>query len=318
MAKSKTVSWIKRVFKIIIKSFNAFMADKGLKLSAALSYYTIFSLGPMLVVLLSVAGIFYRNEQGLQNQLLSEIKNFVGSATALQIEDILKNLAFSDKSFIAITVGVITLIIGATGIFIEIQDSINQIWRVKAVPKKGWLKILKDRFLSLSMVGSLGFLLIVSLVINGIVTAFSSYLSNYLPSDILYLFDAVNLFITFIVLVLLFSIIYKVLPDAEIPWRSVRTGAIFTSLLFMLGKYLIGIYIAYASVGSVYGAAGTIVILAVWIYYSAAILYFGAEFTQVYSAERGERIKPSEHAVYIEQIEVEKDVKFIPVQDKEP
>jgi membrane protein len=317
MVKSRFVDWIKRIFKIIIKSFHAFMADKGLKLSAALSYYTIFSLGPMLLVLLSVAGIFYRNEEDLQGKLFSEINEFVGPAAALQIEDILKNLALSDKSFIAIITGIVTLIIGATGIFIEIQDSINQIWRVKAVPKKGWLKLLKDRFLSLSMVGSLGFLLIVSLVINGIVTAFSAYLSNYLPSDILFLFDAVNIFITFVVLVFLFSIIYKVLPDAEIPWRSVRTGAIFTSLLFMLGKYLIGIYIAYAAVGSVYGAAGTIVVIAVWIYYSAAILYFGAEFTQVYSEERGEKIQPSEHAVYIQQIQMEKEVKFIPEQHKE-
>jgi len=317
MTKSKAVDRIKRIFKTIVKSFHAFMTDKGLKLSAALSYYTIFSLGPMLLVLLSVAGIFYRNEEDLQGKLFSEINDFVGPAAALQIQDILKNLALSDKSLIAIVTGVVTLIIGATGIFIEIQDSINQIWRVKAVPKKGWLKLLKDRFLSLSMVGSLGFLLIVSLVVNGIVTAFSAYLSNYLPSDILFLFDAVNLFITFVVLVFLFSIIYKVLPDAEIPWRSVRTGAIFTSLLFMLGKYLIGIYIAYAAVGSVYGAAGTIVVIAVWIYYSAAILYFGAEFTQVYSEERGEKIKPSEHAVYIQQIQMEKEVKFIPEQNKE-
>lgn len=317
MVKSKFVGWLKRIFKIVVKSFNAFMADKGLKLSAALSYYTIFSLGPMLIVLLSVAGIFYRNDEDLQGKLFGEINEFVGPAAALQIQELLKNLAFADKSFTAIVIGVVTLIIGATGIFIEIQDSINQIWRVKAVPKKGWLKLLKDRFLSLSMVGSLGFLLIVSLVINGIVTAFSAYLSNYLPSDILFLFDAVNLFITFVVLVFLFSIIYKVLPDAEIPWRSVRTGAIFTSLLFMLGKYLIGIYISYAAVGSVYGAAGTIVIIAVWIYYSAAILYFGAEFTQVYSEERGEKIRPSEFAVYIQQIEVEKEVTFIPEQKKE-
>lgn len=316
MTKGKVIDWVKKIFKAITKSFTAFMADKGLKLSAALSYYTIFSLGPMLIVLLSVAGIFYRNEEDLHGKLFGEINGFVGPAAALQIQELLKNLALADKSFVAIVIGVVTLLVGATGVFIEIQDSINQIWRVKAVPKKGWLKLLKDRFLSLSMVGSLGFLLIVSLIVNGIVTAFSAYLSNYLPSDILYLFDAVNLFITFAVLVFLFSIIYKVLPDAEIPWRSVRTGAVFTSLLFMLGKYIIGIYISYAAVGSVYGAAGTIVVIAVWIYYSAAILYFGAEFTQVYSEVRGERIKPSEHAVYIQQVEIEKEVAEIPKQNK--
>lgn len=313
MAKNTLIERGKNTLKTIGKSFTAFMADKGLKLSAALSYYTIFSLGPMLIVILSIAGIFYRNEEDLQGKLFEEINEFVGPAAALQIQELLRNLAIADKSFVAITIGVVTLIVGATGIFIEIQDSINQIWKVKAVPKKGWVKLLKDRFLSLSMVGSLGFLLIVSLIVNGIVTAFSSYIGNYLPEDLLFLFDAINLAITFAVLVFLFSIIYKVLPDAEIPWRSVRVGAIFTSLLFMLGKYLIGIYISYAAVGSVYGAAGTIVVIAVWIYYSAAILYFGAEFTRVYSEERGEKIKPSEHAVYIQQLEIEKEVENIPV-----
>jgi membrane protein len=311
----KIIAKAKFIFKIIIKSFNAFMADKGLKLSASLSYYTIFSLGPMLVVLLSVAGFFYQEKQVLQQKVFEEIKGFIGNEAALQVQTLLKNLALSGDSVIAIIIGVITLLIGATGIFIEIQDSINQIWKVKAVPKKGWLKLLKDRFLSLSMVGSLGFLLIVSLIINGMVSAVSTVLSNYLPENILFLFDIVNLTITFLVLVFLFSIIYKVLPDAEIPWRGVRTGAIFTSLLFMLGEYLIRLYIGYTAVGSVYGAAGTLVVIAVWVYYSAAILFFGAEFTKVYAEEKGERIKPSSHAVYIKLVEEEQHVKYIPKEE---
>ncbi|QEK53339.1 YihY/virulence factor BrkB family protein [Pedobacter aquae] len=312
----KIIAKAKFIFKIIIKSFNAFMADKGLKLSASLSYYTIFSLGPMLVVLLSVAGFFYQEKQVLQEKVFEEIQGFIGSQAALQVQSLLKNLALSGDSVVAIIIGVITLLIGATGIFIEIQDSINQIWKVKAVPKKGWLKLLKDRFLSLSMVGSLGFLLIVSLIINGMVSAVSTVLSNYLPENILFLFDVVNLMITFLVLVFLFSIIYKVLPDAEIPWRGVRTGAIFTSLLFMLGEYLIRLYIGYTAVGSVYGAAGTLVVIAVWVYYSAAILFFGAEFTKVYAEEKGERIKPSSHAVYIKMIEEEQHVKYIPKEEE--
>lgn len=311
----KIIAKAKFIFKIIIKSFNAFMADKGLKLSASLSYYTIFSLGPMLVVLLSVAGFFYQEKQDLQEKVFEEIQGFIGTEAALQVQTLLKNLALSGDSVVAIIIGVITLLIGATGIFIEIQDSINQIWKVKAVPKKGWLKLLKDRFLSLSMVGSLGFLLIVSLIINGMVSAVSTVLSNHLPENTLFLFDVVNLMITFLVLVFLFSIIYKVLPDAEIPWRGVRTGAIFTSLLFMLGEYLIKLYIGYTAVGSVYGAAGTLVVIAVWVYYSAAILFFGAEFTKVYAEEKGERIKPSSHAVYIKMIEEEQHVKYIPKEE---
>ncbi len=312
---NKIIAKAKFIFKIIVKSFNAFMADKGLKLSASLSYYTIFSLGPMLVVLLAVAGFFYQEKQDLQEKVFEEIQGFIGTEAALQVQTLLKNLALSGDSVVAIVIGIITLLIGATGVFIEIQDSINQIWKVKAVPKKGWLKLLKNRFLSLSMVGSLGFLLIVSLIINGMVSAVSTVLSNYLPENILFLFDVVNLMITFLVLVFLFSIIYKVLPDAEIPWRGVRTGAIFTSLLFMLGEYLIRLYIGYTAVGSVYGAAGTLVVIAVWVYYSAAILFFGAEFTKVYAEEKGERIKPSSHAVYIKMIEEEQHIKYIPKEE---
>lgn len=286
------------------------MNDKGLKLSASLSYYTIFSIGPMLMVILALSGLFYEKE-ALQGKVFQEIDEFVGRDAALQIQDMLKNMALSGKSTTAIITGVVTLIIGATGVFIEIQDSINQIWRVKAIPKKGWLKLIKDRILSLSMVGSLGFLLIVSLVINGIIAGFSNVLGSYLPQESLFLLDAINPLITFVVLIILFSIIYKVLPDAEIPWRVVRTGAIFTSILFMLGNYAINLYITYGAVGSVYGTAGTIVVIAVWVYYSAAILFFGAEFTQVYAEERGEKIKPSEHAVYLKVVEEEKEVKYI-------
>lgn len=275
------------------------MQDKGLKLSAALSYYTLFSLGPMLMVLLSLAGIFYE-EDAIEGKVFEEIVEFVGADAANLIQSVLTNLAISGKSNTAIAIGIVTLVMGATGVFIEIQDSINQIWRVKAAPKKGWVKLIINRFLSLSMVATLGFLLIVSLIINSLVTAFSSVLSRYFPEETLFLFDYANLGVTFFVLVVLFSIIYKVLPDAIIKWKSVASGAVFTSLLFMLGKYLIGLYIGYASVGSVYGAAGTIIVIAVWVYYSAAILFFGAEFTKVNAEASGEEIKPSKYATSLD------------------
>src|SRR5690606_27305333 len=187
---------IKTIFKIIGKSFTCFMNDKGLKLSASLSYYTIFSIGPMLMVILAISGLFYEKE-ALQGKVFQEIDEFVGRDAALQIQDMLRNMALSGKSTTAIITGIVTLIIGATGVFIEIQDSINQIWRVKAIPKKGWLKLIKNRILSLSMVGSLGFLLIVSLVINGIIAGFSNILGGYLPPEFLFLFDAINPLITF-------------------------------------------------------------------------------------------------------------------------
>lgn len=297
----------KNIFKVVIESFQAFSNDKGLKLSAALSYYTIFSLGPMLLVLLSLAGMFYE-EEAIEGKVFEEIVGFVGADAALMIQSVLKNLALSGKSMLAIITGAVTLLLGATGVFIEIQDSINQIWKVKALPKKGWLKLIVNRVLSLSMVATLGFLLIVSLIVNSLVTAFSDILGRFVPEETLFLFDYANLGVTFIVLVILFAVIYKVLPDANIKWKSVRSGAIFTSLLFMLGKCLIGLYIGYASVGSVYGAAGTVVVIAVWVYYSAAILFFGAEFTKVYARYKGENIKPSKHAVSIDDFEAPVDV----------
>ncbi len=294
----------KNYFEILKDTFDGFLDDRGLKLSASLAYYTIFSLAPMLIILMSVADIFYRKE-ALQGEVFSELKGFVGVEAAKQVQDTLQKLAFSGKSTIAIITGIITLFIGATGVFVEIQDSINQIWRVKAVPKKGWVKFILDRILSLSMVGGLGFLLIVSLMINSIVLVFSQRLGAYLPDFTLVFVDIINLMITFAVLIALFAIIYKVLPDAEIPWRDVTVGAIFTAFLFLLGKYLIGLYISLTAVASIYGAAGTIVVIAVWVYYSAAILFFGAEFTRAFAKFKGEEIKPSKFAVSVKQIEIE-------------
>lgn len=264
--------YLKNYWEILKDSFDGFLDDKGLKLSASLAYYTIFSLAPMLIILMSVADIFYRKE-ALQGEVFSQLDDFVGDDAAKQVQDTLQKLAFSGKSTIAIITGLITLLIGATGIFVEIQDSINQIWRVKAVPKKGWVKFLVDRVLSLSMVGALGFLLIVSLMINSVVLIFSQKLGAYLPDFTLVFVDIINLVITFVVLIALFAIIYKVLPDAEIPWRDVIAGSIFTAFLFLLGKYLIGLYITFTAVASIYGAAGTVVVIAVWVYYSAAIYF---------------------------------------------
>ncbi|MBC7655221.1 MAG: YihY/virulence factor BrkB family protein [Oligoflexus sp.] len=294
----------KYYFKILSETFGSFMDDKGLKLSAALAYYTIFSLAPMMIVLISIGGIFY-GQEALQGKVFGQINDLIGSEAALQIQDILKKLALSGKGTVAVTIGVITLIIGASGIFIEIQDSINMIWRVKAVPKKGWLKLIINRVLSLSMIASLGFILIVSLLINTVIAAFSSVLIKFLPDFTLVFIDIINLGITFVVLMSLFGVIYKVLPDVEITWKQVKAGAFFTALLFLLGKYLIGLYVEYAAVGDIYGAAGTTIVIAVWVYYSAAILYFGAEFTWAYAKVRGDVIKPSRHAVALKIIETE-------------
>jgi membrane protein len=241
----------------------------------------------------------------------------VGSAAAMQIQDVIKNLTLSGKTGIAVVSGVVTLVIGATSMFLEIQESLNIIWRVKAKPKKGWVKMLKNRFLSFSLIISLGFLLLVSLILNLIVLAVSHKLEQFLPGLTVWVFNAINVAIGFIVISTLFGIIFKFLPDVEIKWSDVRSGAIFTAVLFLIGKYLIGLYIQFTAQGSAYGAAGSVIVILVWIYYTAAILYIGAEFTQVYAEASGSVIQPAEYAVHIEQTEVEHTVRKLPPQNPE-
>ncbi|MBO0951042.1 YihY/virulence factor BrkB family protein [Fibrella forsythiae] len=294
---------------------SGFMDDRGLKLSAALAYYTIFSLAPLLVLIMSLASIFL-GEEAIQGQIFGQINGLVGNEAAKQIQDMIKNVGLSGKTNTALFVSIGTLLIGATSIFVEIQDSINLIWRVKAKPEKGWLKLIKDRLLSSSLVVSLGFLLLVSLLINGLILALSDRLGRFLPGLSVYLISAINFLISTAVVTILFGVIFKVLPDAKIGWKDVRWGAFFTALLFMLGRYVIGLYIDTTGTSSSYGAAGSLIVVLTWIYYTAAILYFGAEFTQVYANHFGIKIEPADHAVYIEQTERERDVKTIPIEKK--
>ena len=301
---------LKNGFKILKASFNGFMDDRALKLSASLAYYTIFSLGPLLLLLISLAGVFFGRE-AIQGKVF-EINGIVGNDAAKQIQDIIKNLEMSGKSTISVIIGSVTLIIGATTVFGEIQDSINMIWQVKAKPKKGWVKLIKDRLLSSSLIISLGFLLLVSLVVNGALLALSDKLKTYLPDITVLLFNIINTVISFVVISILFGVIFKVLPDAKIAWKDVRSGAIFTTILFMIGRLVIGIYIESSGTSSTYGAAGSLIVILLWVYYTAAILYFGAEFTRAYADFKGVKIEPAEFAVYVEVKEREKDVEVIP------
>lgn len=297
--------------KILKDTFNGFMADKGLKLSASLSYYTVFSLAPLLLLVISLAGAIYGQEAS-EGRIFEEINGLIGNQAAAQVQQIIRNLQLSGKSTLSAIIGGITLVIGATTVFGEIQDSINSIWRVKAKPKKGWLKLIKDRLLSGSIIVGLGFLLIVSLIINGALMALNDILKAYFPDLTIILLNIANIVISFLVITVLFGVIFKVLPDAKIGWKDVRAGAFFTALLFMLGRYLIGLYIETTAAGTPYGAAGSIIIILLWVYYTAAILYFGAEFTREYACFKGTKIEPADYAVYVEQKESEKNVKFIP------
>jgi membrane protein len=306
--------FIKEFWKVIMATFSGFINDNGLKLSASLAYYTVFSIAPLLILVISLTSLFLGHD-AINNTLYPQIKAYVGSQAALQIQEIIKNLQISGKTGVALITGIVILLVGASSMFVEIQDSINIIWRVKAKPKRGWLKLIQNRFLSFSLIISMGFLLLVSLVVNIAINALSAKLAHFLPGVTGLVLGGINLVITLIVIAILFGIIFKVLPDVKIRWAEVRMGAIFTAILFMIGQYLIGLYIQYTAQGSAYGAAGSIIIILVWIYYSSSILYIGAEFTQVYAEATGCNIEPADYAVLVYQTEVEKVVDKLPAQN---
>ena len=306
----------KGLWKVLKQSFSAFSDDKILKLSASLAYYTVFSLGPLLIVVIFLCSLFFGRE-AIEGTIYGQIEGFVGSDSAKQIQDIIKNASIGDKGNVAAVIGIITLLIGATGVFAEIQDSINDIWGIKPKPKKGWLKLLINRVLSFSVIVSLGFLLLVSLAISYLVEALSQSLARAFPEVTVVIFYIVNLLLSLAVISTLFGVIFKVLPDAKIKWRDVISGALATAILFMLGKFAISFYIGQSDVGSTYGAAGSLVVLLVWVYYSSVILYFGAEFTKAYAVEFGSAIHPNEYAVITKQVEIEDDKGTIQQSQKE-
>jgi len=302
---------IKQSFTILKNTFQGFLSEDSLKYSASLAYYTVFSIGPILVLMISLASLFY-GEEAVKGRLFGELNGLVGASAASQIQSIIKNLELSGKSNLALIISGVTLLIGATTVFGDIQNSINRIWHVRAKPKKNWLKLIKDRLLSSSLVIGLGFLLVVTLVINGVILAFTDKLQLYFPDITVFLFDAINFLLTFGVIFVLFSVIFKVLPDVQISWKTVRAGAVFTTLLFVIGRFLIGFYLKMSDTESTYGAAGSIVLILLWVYYTAAILYLGAVFTREYADYKGIPIEPSEFAVHVEVKEIERDVDVIP------
>jgi membrane protein len=295
---------IKEVWKILINSFKNFANDKIAKYSASLAYTTIFSMGPLLIVLIFLCSIFF-GQEATEGKIYGQLQQFVGKDAASQLQTIIQNASLSGKGTIAAIIGVVTLLIGSTAVFAEIQDSINSIWGLKAKPKKGLWKILRNRFLSFSLVVSLGFLLLVSLAVTTVVEGLSGRLKASLPDVTVVVFYVLNLLLTFIITTVLFALIFKVLPDARTRWKDILPGAIASSVLFMIGKFIISFYIGKSHVGSTYGAAGSLVILLLWVYYSAIILYLGAEFTKSWTEMMKSSIIPNDYAVTLKQVEVE-------------
>lgn len=304
--------------KLLIKIWNVlkragieFIHDNGMKLSASLSYYTIFSMGPILIIIISLAGIFWGRE-AVQGKIYGEINGLVGNSAALQIQEIIQNIEKSQLGTSGALIGFAVLLVGATGVFTEMQDSINYIWSIRAKPKRGFVKLIINRLISFSLLIGLGFLLMVSLIINAVLDLLHEKMEHYFDDLSVYIFQGLNLVSILAVITCLFAIIFKVLPDATIRWRDSFVGAGFTSLLFLIGKSLISFYVANSSIGVTYGAAASIIILLLWVYYTSIILFYGAEFTKVYTLNHGSGIVPDDTAVFI----IKREAKELPTDQQ--
>ncbi len=306
----------KGIKEVLANTVSGFSDDKITKLSGSLAYYTVFSMGPLLVVIISLCSLFLKRD-AIEGKIYGVLQNFMGQNSAAQIQALIGNASIGNKSTIAAVIGIITLLVGATSMFGEIQDSINGIWGVKAKPKSGWMKMLRDRFLSFSVIITLGFLLLVSLAITGLIEGLNHRLQSYFPGVTVVIFYILNLILTLGISTFIFAVIFKVLPDAEIKWKDVFIGALITGFLFMIGKFGISLYVSKTQVGTTYGAAGSLVLLLLWVYYSSIILYMGAEFTKAYAVKYGSEIKPSEYAVTTKLVEVETGDKSIQQNEKE-
>jgi len=295
---------LKGIWEVLKNAVTGFSDHKVTKLSGSLAYYTVFSMAPLMVVIISLCAIFL-GQKAAEGGIYGQLAGFLGKDAALSLQEIIQKAAIGNKGTIAFIIGLGTLLVGATTVFADIQDSINTIWGLKPKPKRGWLKMLQNRFLSFSVIISLGFLLLVSLGITAILDGFSSRLQARFNDVSVIFFYILNQVVTFGVISLIFGVIFRVLPDAIIKWRDVILGSMVTAILFMLGKFGISFYIGTSNIGSTYGAAGSLIIVLLWTYYSAIILYFGAEFTKAYAIAYGSEIKPAHYAVTTKEVEVE-------------
>jgi len=300
-------SFFANAFGLVKQTGQEFLQDKAPQLGAALAYYTVFSLAPLILVLLSLVGVIFRHDPaGAWNKITQQMSYFLDPSAVQMVQNIAQKASEPGKSTIATIIGVALALFGASGVFGQLQDALNTIWGVKAKPGGGIWGFLRSRFLSFAMVGGICFLLLVSLTLESVLKGFSHYVQSMLPGGII-IAMTVYLVFDFAVIVLLFAIIFKFLPDVNIQWRDVWIGAVMTALLFGVGKWALGFYLGSGTAGSAYGAASSLITLLLWVYYSSQILLFGAEFTQVYAERAGRGAKPDEYAVRVQTKEVERD-----------
>lgn len=283
------------IFSLLKETFQEWNSDDPFRHSAVIAYYAIFSLPALLIIIVNAAGKIFGKE-AIEGEIQGQIGSMIGQDAASQVQDMIASASQMDNSAIAIVIGVATLLFGATGVFVQLQQSLNKVWEVEANPDAGLKKLAIDRATSLGVILAIGFLLLISLVISAALAILNGWLQRILPEFMLVLIHIINLVVSIGIITVLFALIYKVLPDVVMKWRFVWLGALVTAILFTIGKFALGFYFGKAEPGSTYGAAGSVILIMLWVNYSALIMLFGAEFTQVYARRKGERIEPSSHA----------------------
>lgn len=289
---------LKSVFGYLKQVYKEFVFDDILKYSASLAYYTVFSIAPVLIIIISIFGAIF-GKDAIQGDIYLQIKALVGREAAIQIQDIIKNIHLTGNNIFATVISILILLIGATGIFGEVQDSLNKIWGLRLKKRPTWWKLIIDRLLSFSLIISIGFVMMVTLLLNAMISAFGKFLARYFTDFSVILMEITDSVLSFLITTFLFSLMFKMLPDAKIRWRDVLVGGLITSVFFTMGKLAIGYYLGSSNITTVYGAAGSVMIIMVWVYYSSITLYLGAEFTKVYAKLYGGKIYPNDYAIWI-------------------
>jgi membrane protein len=293
----KQKSFLTNSFGLLKQTFSEWLEDKAPQLGAALAYYTVFSLAPLILVLMAIVGLLFHNDPGgAWSKITDQMSAFLDKGAVDMVRNIAQKASQPNKGVLATIIGVLLALFGASGVFGQLQDALNTVWGVKAKPGGGIWGFLRSRFLSFAMVGGICFILLVSLALESILKGFSHWVQSLMPGGIVLALIVYWIF-DLAVVILLFGVIFKYLPDAEIRWRDVWIGAAITAILFAIGKWALGLYLGSGSAASAYGAASSLITLLLWVYYSAQILLFGAEFTQVYASAAGRGVKPAEYAV---------------------
>jgi membrane protein len=282
--------------QLLSDAFSAWFADRAFRMAGALAYYSLFSMAPLLLIVIGVASLAF-GKHAARTEILNQVQETVGLDPGAReaVEKTLDQPGDGTGGVLATVIGVVILVFGASGVFAELQDDLNTIWKVKPTPGLGLWAMIRDRLLSFAVVLGTGFLLLVSLVVSAALSALEGWLNARLPGAA-WLWGALNVAVSFAVVTVLFAMIYKILPDAQVAWRDVWVGSVVTALLFTLGKTLIGIYLGRSGVASSFGAAGSMVVLLVWVYYSALILLLGAEFRHAFALATRRHVPPSDHA----------------------